>query len=582
MELKSVLDLLQLYRGQYRNSEALVAKLQGQWMPLSGADFVRQVDELSLGLQALGVKKGDRIGLISPNRPEWNVADFGIMQIGAVTVPLYPTLSEHDLEYICRDAGIRYCLVGGKALYERMSLLRGVVSEIFTFDAVENARSWEELKQLGREKEPAGLETLRQGVRPEDLLTLIYTSGTTGNPKGVMLTHKNIISNVLACHDLLPATVQKALSFLPLCHIFERMVCYLYLAKGITIHYAESIETIAGNIKEVKPHVFTTVPRLLEKVYDRIVEQGAALGGIKKALFFWALKLGLHYELEGAGGTWYELKRKLAVTLVFSKWQEALGGDVQVIISGGAALQPRLARVFNAAGIPVLQGYGLTETSPVIAVNRFGHRSHKLGSVGRPIDGVEVKIAEDGEILCRGDNVMLGYYKRPDLTAEEMDSGGWFRTGDLGRLDESGFLFITGRKKELFKTGGGKYVSPAALESKFKESILIEYAMVVGENRRFPAALIVPSFVNLQEWCRRHGIPYTCDEEMVKHPEVLKKYQQEIERYNVHFGHWEQVKKIVLMPAAWSIEAGELTPKLDMKRKVIQDKYADIIAKIYE
>lgn len=584
MSITRVLDLLALYRSRYRKPDVLAAKRGGVWETVSSADFVRHADEVSLGLLGMGIRKGDKLGLMSPNCPEWNFVDFGIMQIGAVTVPLYPTMSLHDLEYIFRDAGIKALFVAGPALYERIKPLRAVIPEVevFSFEPVEEARSWEEVRSMGRGKDAAALESVRQQVLPDDLLTLIYTSGTTGSPKGVMLTHRNLVSNILACQALFPENVRKALSFLPLCHIFERMVCYLYLSRGISVYYAENMESIPANILETGPDAFTTVPRLLEKVYDRIVARGQALTGLKKALFFWALRLGLDYEQGPAKGPWYRIQLKIANKLVFRKWREGLGGNIKVITSGGAALQPRLAKVFNAAGIPVLQGYGLTETSPVISVNRFGRGNHKLGSVGRPIDGVEVKIAPDGEILCRGENVMAGYYKRPEATAAEIDGAGWFHTGDTGRLDEDGFLFITGRKKEMFKTAGGKYVIPAVLENKFKESPFIEHITVVGENRRFPAALVVPSFPYLKEWCARHGIAYTTNVEMVKDPAVLARYEREKEKYNAPFGHWEQIKKIVLLPVEWSIEGGELTPKLDARRSVILERNASLIDKIYE
>lgn len=584
MSITRVSDLLAFYKSRYRKADVLAKKRDGRWECCSSADLVRYADEISLGLLAMGVRKGDKLGIMSPNCPEWNFIDFGMMQIGAVSVPLYPTMSLRDLEYIFRDAEIKILFVAGPELYEKIEALSEHIPdvEIFSFEPVDGVRSWEDVRNLGRGKDAAAIEPIRLEVQPDDLLTLIYTSGTTGNPKGVMLTHKNIVSNVLACESLLPGNLRKALSFLPLCHIFERMVSYLYFYKGISIYYAESIESIAANILEISPDVFTTVPRLLEKVYDKIVAKGSELTGVKRALFFGALKLGLRYEGDEAGGGWYRTRLAVANKLIFKKWREALGGNIKVIIAGGAALQPRLAKVFNAAGIPVLQGYGLTETSPVIAVNRFGKGNHKMGSVGRPLDGVAVTIAEDGEILCRGDNVMKGYYKRPDATAREIDEKGWFHTGDIGRLDNEGFLFITGRKKEMFKTAGGKYVAPPAIENKFKESPFIEHIIVIGENRRFPAALIVPSFVYLREWCLRHGIDYTLNEEMVKHPQVLERYGKETDKYNESFGHWERIKKIVLLPGEWSIDGGELTPKLDMKRKVIMEKNAELIDEMYK
>ena len=582
MSITRVSDLLDLYKSTYRKADVFAARREGEWTYCSSEDFLRFTNEVSLGLLALGVKKGDKIGIMSPNRPEWNFVDFGAMQIGAVTVPLYPTMSPHDLEYILKDAEIKILFINGASLHEKINALPGPPPDfsIFSFEPVEGLPSWDEVRNYG--KDTAALDAIDRALEPGDLLTLIYTSGTTGNPKGVMLSHKNIISNVFSCEPLLPEDMRKALSFLPLCHIFERMVCYLYLYKGISIYYAESIESIVADIQDVHPDVFTTVPRLLEKVYDKITAKGAALSGIKKALFYLSLNLGLQYDPGKQGNAWYRFRLRLANSLVFSKWRQALGGNIKVIISGGAALQPRLTRVFNAARIPVIQGYGLSETSPVIAVNFLGRGNHKLGSVGRPVEGVTVKIADDGEILCRGDNIMQGYFKRPDATAKEIDEDGWFHTGDIGRLDADGFLFITGRKKEIFKTAGGKYVSPPVVENKFKESPFIEYIVVVGENRRFPAALMVPSFAFLKEWCARKNIPWTSREEMTCHPQVLERFQRETDRFNQLFGKWEQVKKFVLLPGEWSVDSGELTPKLDVKRKVVLEKHAKQIDDLYE
>lgn len=586
MSITRVSDLLDLYRDRYCKADVFAERLDGRWECCSSDDFVGFVNEISLGLLALGIRKGDKVGIMSANRPEWNFVDFGAMQIGAVTVPLYPNMSLHDLEYVLNDAGIRVLFAGNNELYERIGRVKDRVPDIsiFSFEPAGGARSWKDVSSMGKatKEKVAAVEAIRQQLQPDDLFTLIYTSGTTGKPKGVMLTHRNLVSNMIACEELLPPDIQKALSFLPLCHIFERMVCYLYLYKGISIYYAESLETIAADIREVQPDVFTTVPRLLEKVYDKIVARGAALSGIKKALFFGSLRLGMQYDPWKKGNSWYRFRLSLANRLVFDKWRAALGGNIKVIISGGAALQPRLTRVFNAARIPVVQGYGLTETSPVIAVNFLGQGNHKLGSVGRPLRGVEVRIASDGEILCRGANVMQGYFNRPDATAREIDEEGWFHTGDNGRLDEDGFLFITGRKKELFKTAGGKYVSPPAIENKFKESRFIEYMVVVGENQRFPAALIVPDFAFLREWCTRKGIDMGSMDEMVRHPRVIERYQQETDRFNSLFGHWEQIKKFVLLPAEWSVDGGELTPKLDAKRQVIMERYKQLIDELYE
>lgn len=580
MQVTKVSDILGLYQTRYRKPDVFAARKQGSWVSYSSEDFTRNARQIRDGLQTFGLTKGDKVGILSANRPEWNFVDFGAMQIGVVTVPLYPNISASDLGYILNDAEVKILLIEGPGHYEAIRSLKNLPSEIalFSFDPVEGLPSWEDLKSLEPAKGPPSVNH----ILPDDLLTLIYTSGTTGHPKGVMLSHRNIVSNMLSCEPLLPADVRKALSFLPLSHIFERMTSYLYLYRGISIYYAESVETIASDIRDVQPDVFTTVPRLLEKVYAKIVARGATLSGLKNALFFDALRLGLRFDPSKPGSLAYRLRLKIANKLVFSKWREALGNNIKVIISGGAALQPRLARVFNAAGIPVIQGYGLTETAPVIAVNFLGKGNHKLGSVGRPIAGVSVRIAEDGEILCRGDNVMQGYFKRPEATSREIDRDGWFHTGDIGHLDEEGFLFITGRKKELFKTAGGKYVAPPVLEDKFKESPFIEYTIVVGENRRFPAALIVPAFPYLKEWCVKKSIRWTSNEEMVSHPQIRARYQKEIDRFNQAFGHWEQVKKFVLIPAEWSIDSGELTPKLDVKRTIVLEKYAGVIDSLYE
>lgn len=585
MSVTRVFDLLQLNQDKFSKSDILAAKEQGSWRTYSTEEFVKNVDLVSLGLLASGISKEDKIANMSPNRPEWNFIDFGIMQTGAVHVPMYPTLSEADMRFILNDAGIKMIFVANRELYDKINKIWPEVPSlqvIFSYDRIDGVPHWSEVMERGKTGDVDQLATCKQQVKPDDLLTLIYTSGTTGNPKGVMLTHNNLVSNFTASTPLVPVdTNARALSFLPLSHIFERMVCYLYLSKGISIYYAESLETIGDNLKEVKPHIFTTVPRLLEKVYDKIVGKGSELTGIKKKLFFWALHLGLKYELNRVNGAWYEFQLKLANKIIFKKWREALGGNIVAVVSGGAALQPRLARVFWAGKIPVLEGYGLTETSPVIAVNNLLPGNVKFGTVGPVIEGVTVKIAEDGEILCKGPNVMVGYYKHPELTAESIDANGWFHTGDIGTIEDEKFLRITDRKKEIFKTAGGKYVAPQILENKFKESILIEQILVIGENRRFPAALIVPAFAALKDWCAKKGIQYTTNEDVIKNPQVIDKFQREIEKYNADFGKWEQVKKFELLPHEWSIDKGEMTPKLSLKRKVILEKYNNLVENIY-
>ena len=579
-----VFDLLKHIQKNFQKEDIIAGKRAGKWAKYSTNQFLQLVDETSRGLLTLGIKKDDKVAIMSPNRPEWTICDFGIIQIGAVQVPMYPTLAEDDIRFILKDANIKTLFVHDKILFDKLNnILSDIHQElkIFLFDETPGLPHWHEIIELGKKHPDIDLQKHKDNVTPDDLLTLIYTSGTTGTPKGVMLTHHNLVSNVLSASEMYPEHFSKALSFLPLSHIFERMVIYLYLYRGSSIYYAESIDTIVADINEVKPHGFTTVPRLLEKIYDRIVAKGQELTGIKRHLFFWALHLGLRYELAEKNGWWYELQLWIANKLIFSKWRKALGNHIMVIVSGGAALQPRLARIFWAAKIPVIEGYGLTETSPVISVNGLRKGDTKFTTVGKPIGGVEVKIALDGEILCKGPNVMKGYHNHPDLTAEAIDKDGFFHTGDIGELVDGTYLRITDRKKEIFKTAGGKYVAPQALENKFKESIFIEQVMVFGENRKFPAAFIIPAFDVLKGWCADKNITYTTSTEMVKNPAVITKYQREIERYNANFGQWERVKKFELLPKEWSIDGGELTPKLSLKRKVILHKNENLVDKIY-
>lgn len=584
MEVKRIPDILPYIREKYGRADVLNAKIQGQWKSWSIQQFCETADAVSYGLMDQGIKPGDAVAIISANRPEWNFSDFGIAAIGAVSVPVYPTMGNSETAFILKDAGVKIALVADEALYNKIQAIRAELpelKEVYTFDKVSGAKHFDVLIEAGRANpQPEQLKAYTENIRPDDLLTLIYTSGTTGVPKGVMLTHNNLISNVHGSRGACPVTNEhKVLSFLPLSHIFERMLVYLYLYVGAGIYYAESMETIGDNLKEVKPFAFSTVPRLLEKVYDKIVAKGTELTGIKRKLFFWALDLGHRYELDGANGPWFELQLKLANKLIFSKWREALGGNVGVIVSGAAALQPRLARVFTAAQIPVLEGYGLTETSPVISVNRLvkGHRA--FGSVGLMLDDVSVKIAEDGEILCKGPNVMKGYYKRPDLTAEVMKDG-WFYTGDIGKL-EKGLLWITDRKKEIFKTSGGKYIAPQVLENKFKESIYIEQIMVVGEGQKHASALIVPSYDALKKWCDDSGLSLSRGQ-MATHPKVVALIQSEVDRYNADFGQWETVKKFCILEHEWTIDGGELTPSLKLKRRIISEKFAAQIAEFYK
>lgn len=580
--ISRVFDLLKFNKDKYNSQDILATKVKGKWEKYNVDDFINYADDISRGLLKLGIKKDDKVAVMSPNRPEWNFCDFGIMQIGAAQVPMYPTLAENDINFIIKDAEVKVIFVSDEALFKKIDKVKqalGLELSIYTFDKVAGAAHWIEVQQLGRENAAIDLEPHKAAITTDDLLTLIYTSGTTGTPKGVMLTHENLISNVLFSAPMYPKEIHKALSFLPLSHIFERMVCYMYFYLGISVYYAESMETIVDNLLEVKPHCFTTVPRLLEKVYDKIVAKGHALTGVKKNLFFWALNLGHRYEMDGKNGFFYELQLKIARKLIFSKWQAALGGEIIAIVSGGAALQERLARVFWGAGIKVLEGYGLTETSPVIAVNGPYPGQTKFGTVGKVLGNVEVKIAADGEILTKGPNLMKGYYKRQDATDEAITDG-WFHTGDIGELRD-GFLAITDRKKEIFKTAGGKYISPQVLENKLKESVYIEQVMVVGENKKFPSAIIVPNFEKLLEWAARNGVKDTKPAELIKNEKVLDKIWIEIEKLNVGFGSWEKIKKFAVLAQEFTIDGGEMTPKLSLKRKVILTKNADLIEKIY-
>jgi len=586
MEVTRLFEFPEHWHRKYPKSNAFGAKINGVWKTYSTAEFIEYADNTSYGLLSMGLNKGDNVAIISNNRPEWNFTDAGIMQAGGINVPIYPTISESDLKYILEDARIRFVFVSSAELYEKVkTAIAGFSSmpEIFTYNPVPGAKSYDELIGTGRKNQDAAkLKSIRDRIVTGEMATILYTSGTTGKPKGVMLSHSNLLSNVWAVRDLPPADHRDtALSFLPLNHVYERMLTYVYMYSGISIYYAESMETIGDNIREVKPKVFSAVPRLLEKVYDKIISKGSALTGIKKSLFFWALHLGLRYELKGANGWWYELQLSLANKLIFNKWREALGNNVNAIVSGGAALQPRLARVFWAARIPVLEGYGLTETSPVISVNNLQPDSTRFGSVGPVLENVEVKIAADGEILCKGPNVMLGYYKHPEITAEMIDADGWLHTGDIGVFEENRFLKITDRKKEIFKTSGGKYITPQRIENMLKESPFIEQAMVIGENQKFPSALIVPAFIYLKEWCTRNNIAFSSNEEMIRNDEVKKRIKEEVELMNRNLSQFEMIKKPELLPREWAIDSGEMTPKLSLKRKVILEANKILINKIY-
>lgn len=586
MAATRLFDLIPEQIAKYPKDDALATKENGKWISYSSVRIQEIIDKVSIGFIKLGLKKDDKVAIISPNRPEWNFIDLGLQQIGAVSVPIYPTLTVEDYRYIFDDAEVKMVFVYDQALFAKATeAAAGSKTNpiIYTLQPVEGAKNWKEITALSDGESASMLDTYKANVSGEDLLTLIYTSGTTGKPKGVMLTHNNILSNVTAAIPLMPVNHNhRALSFLPLCHVYERMLCYLYLSQGVSIYYAESTDTVGDNLKEVKPHMFVTVPRLLEKVYDKIVAKGSELTGIKKFLFYWALELGLKYDLQKNQGFFYNFQLKLANKIIFSKWREALGGNVIVVVSGGAALQPRLARVFWSAQIPVMEGYGLTETSPVIAVNRYNADENRISTVGPLLPGVEVKIAEDGEILTRGPHIMKGYYNRPDLTAEAIDSDGWFHTGDIGQFIEDKYLKITDRKKEMFKTSGGKYIAPQLVENKFKESRYIEQIMVIGDGEKFPAAIVVPSFADVKSWCELKGIPYTTNEEMVCNKQVIEKFQKEFDEMNEGFAQYERVKKFILMSRPFTIESGEMTPTLKLKRKIIMQNCQAKVEAMYE
>lgn len=570
----------------------LGGKESGQWKKYSTADVRDLVNKLSAGLHHLGIRPNDgtvenrdKVAILCKNRPEWVMLDLAVQKTGGILTPIYPTINVNELEFVLNDAQVKLVFVNDEDLYLKVLSIKDRVpslKEIYTFEHTPNAKYWKEVLEKSNEEMQKNVAAIANNIRNEDIATIIYTSGTTGKPKGVMLSHNNILSNVKSSTKCFPpGSDLKALSFLPLNHIFERMVTYLYLFNGTSIYYAESLDTIGENLKEVKPNMFTTVPRLLEKVYDKIMQKGSELTGVKKKLFFWAHSLAEKFEINTNQGAWYNMQLALANKLIFSKWREGLGNNLKCIVTGGAACQVRLIRIFTAARIPIMEGYGLTETSPVICVNTYEEAGRKFGSVGPAIEGVEIAIAEDGEIMCKGPNVMVGYYKRPDLT-EEVIRNGWFLTGDIGMIVDKTFLKITDRKKELFKTSGGKYVAPLPIESKLKESMFIEQVMVVGSEQKFVGALIVPSIPNLKDWCRNNNIKETNTDALLKHPQVLELYRDLVESFNKYFNHVEQVKKFELLPNEWSVETGEMTPKLSLKRKVVMEKYKDAVERIYQ
>ena len=561
------------------------SKKEGNWVGISTKEFLERSMQLSIGLMEAGVEPGDRIAVASTNRLEWNILDIAVQQIGAVLVPLYPTISSRDYCFILNDCEAKFMFVGNQEIADKILAVKGELKALkgtFAFDDVSGVEPWDTFFHERTDEKEGEVQQRMSKVQDQELATIIYTSGTTGNPKGVMLSHRNVLSNVLACVNPIPAdNDSKVLTFLPVCHIYERMLHYLYMYIGASIYFAESMETIGDNIREVQPDVFSAVPRLIEKVYDRILAKGDELTGLKRSLFFWAVSLAESYEQQGKS-TLYYLQLKIARKLIFKKWKEALGGKVRAIASGSAALQPRLARIFLAADIPILEGYGLTETSPVVSVNSFD-KGICIGSVGALIDGVEVRIASDGEICVKGPNVMMGYYNNLEATQEVLDADGWFKTGDIGEFVEGKFLKITDRKKEIFKTSGGKYIVPQALENHLKESRMIEQAMVIGENQKFPAALVVPNFEVLKELAVKKGWiqEFIANQEMLHNTQVKTLIQSEISNINQNLGNWEQIKDFRLLPELFSIDGGELTPTLKLKRKVIMEKYQEQINDIY-
>ncbi|MDB9782070.1 AMP-dependent synthetase/ligase [Winogradskyella sp.] len=569
------------------NKSALVTKYDGQWTPMSTQEYLDKANAVSRALLKMGIQKDDKIAIISStNRTEWNIMDIGILQLGAQNIPIYPTICAEDYEYVLNHSESIYCFVSDVEVLEKVRKVQANTSikDVYSFDHIDGCKHYSELFELGNDiSNQPEVEARKDAVDANDLATIIYTSGTTGKPKGVMLSHWNITSNVLDSTPRVPLSdgETRILSFLPICHIFERVLIYVYQYAGTSIYFAESIEKIGDNAKEVKPNLMSVVPRLLEKVFDKIMLKGEELTGIKKALFFWAVKLGEQWEPYGANGAWYEFQLKIASKLIFSKWREALGGQLGTMVSGSAALQPRLARMFGAAGMRVMEGYGLTETSPVVSVGLYRDKMYKVGAVGKPIDNVEVKIAEDGELLIKGPNVMLGYYKDAEKTASVM-TGDYFHTGDKGKIDTEGFLHITGRKKEMFKTSGGKYIIPPLLENDMKQSLFIEQIMVVGEGEKMPAALIQPNFDFVRDWIelKKHTIGKS-DAEIATSEIVINRIQKEVDKYNAKFGKWEQIKRFELTPNVWSIDGGHLTPTMKMKRDIIKGIYQELYDKIY-
>lgn len=587
MEVTRLFDFPYYQLEKHNLKAALVTKHDGIWVETSTQEYIDKANALSRALLRLGVKKDDKIAVISStNRTEWNIVDIGVLQLGAQNIPIYPTISHEDYEYVLNHSESIYCFVSDKEVLDKINKVKHntKIKEVYSFDHIEGCKHYSELLKLGEDtSNQPEVEAHKEAVKPSDLATIIYTSGTTGTPKGVMLSHHNIVSNALDSTPRLPfiSGQIKVLSFLPICHIFERVLIYIYQYAGASLYYAENLDKISDNLKEIKPHFMSVVPRLLEKVFDKIHAKGVELSPIQQRIFYWAIELGAHWEPYHKNGWWYDFRLSIARKLIFSKWQEALGGNLHTMVSGSAALQPRLARIFGAAGMQVMEGYGLTETSPVVSVGMYKNNMYKVGTVGIPIDNVEVKIADDGEILIKGPNVMMGYYKDPERTADVM-TGAYFHTGDKGEIDQQGFLKITGRKKEMFKTSGGKYIIPTLLENELKQSHFIEQVMVVGEGEKMPAAIMQPNFEFIKEWAKfKHHTIGTSNQEIITSEIVLNRIQKEVDKCNVNFGKWEQIKRFELTPDVWSVDGGQLTPTMKMKRDVIKSLYKNLYDKIY-
>ncbi len=588
MEINRVFDILELYKSTYKKEDVLCSKVNKQWKKHNSEDLINYTNWVSYGLLSLGLKENDKVAIISNNRPEWVFADYGSQQINVTTVPIFPTASNNDLKFILNHAEIKVVFISDKSIYAKLASIQNEipnVKHVISFEKLVGLMHFDEFIELGKKnKQPEKVEEIKSKIKPTDLLTILYTSGTTGTPKGVMISHFNLIENVKSCQNFAPfATWWKALSFLPLNHVYERMIITLYLFKGISVYFAEGFETIGDNLKEVQPQIFVSVPRLIERVYEKITAAGEKLDGFKRKIFNWSIKIAEQYEVNGANGFFYELKRKIADVLVYSKWRAAVGGKLVCLASGGAALNPKLERIFLCAKITVLQGYGLTETSVVVSVNRFGKDNIRIGSVGPLVEGVQVKIAEeDGEILIKSPSVMMGYYKNPEATSEVIDKDGWFHSGDVGQILENKFLKITDRKKEIFKTSSGKYIAPLAIENKLKECRFIEQCMVVGEGQKFASAILVPNFANFKEYCQTTGIEWKNNFEMASHADLKRLVNEHLKQVNLSLAPYEQLKRCEILTNDWSIEGGELTPKLSLKRKVIKEKYREAIEKIFD